>query len=171
MLSVHRVGAPAVRTRRSLIQSVSKAAMGWRVSAVVKQFLLQAMPIFIFICAIATLLQYFGVLDWIANGIAPALNVFGLPGTVAPGVIFSVVRKDGLLVLNQDSGGLLATLTTGQIFVLVWLASTLTACMVTLWTIRKELGAKFALTVAGRQVLTSLVSALVISAVVRLFSL
>ncbi len=158
-------------TDRAFLQRPTLRATIWRVSAVVKQFLLQAMPIFILICAIATLLQYFGVLDGIAEGGAPALNLFGLPGNVAAGVIFSIVRKDGLLVLNQDNGALLATLTTGQVFVLVWLASTMTACMVTLWTIRKELGAIFALTVAGRQMLTSLLSTLIIALLVRLMKM
>jgi Fe2+ transport system protein B len=58
---------------------------------------------------------------------------------------------------------LLASLTASQIFILVYLASTLTACLVTLWTIRKELGWSYALTVAGRQATTSLFSSLILT--------
>ncbi|MFM7604646.1 MAG: ferrous iron transporter B, partial [Prosthecobacter sp.] len=58
---------------------------------------------------------------------------------------------------------LLTAMTAGQIFVLVWLASTFTACLVTLWTVRKELGWAFAAKVAGRQMLTSIASAWLIA--------
>ena len=44
-------------------------------------------------------------------------------------------------------------------FVLVWLASTCSACLVTLWTVGRELGARHAWGLAGRQAVTSLVSA------------
>lgn len=60
--------------------------------------------------------------------------------------------------LNQGEGGLLQSLHAGQVFVLVYLASTLTACLVTLWTVRKELGWSFASSLAGKQAVTSLVS-------------
>ncbi|HMQ55272.1 MAG TPA: ferrous iron transporter B, partial [Anaerolineae bacterium] len=100
-----------------------------------------------------------------AAWISPGLALFGLPGEVAPGVVFSIVRKDGLLVLNQGEGALLATLTTGQLLVLVYLASTLTACLVTLWSIGRELGWRYAGLVAGRQALTAVVSGIVLAGV------
>lgn len=120
-------------------------------------------PIFLIICALGALLAYLGVLEWIATLVSPVLTVFGLPGSVAPGVIFAIIRKDGLLVLNQGEGALLATLSTGQIVVLVYLASTLTACLVTLWTIGRELGVRHALTLAGRQAATALLSTLLLA--------
>jgi Fe2+ transport system protein B len=43
----------------------------------------------------------------------------------------------------------------------VWLASTLTACLVTLWTVRREFGWRFAFSLAGKQAITSLVTALI----------
>ncbi|RCJ88109.1 ferrous iron transporter B, partial [Klebsiella pneumoniae] len=46
---------------------------------------------------------------------------------------------------------------------LVWLASTLMACLVTVFTIAREINWRFAAAVAGKQVLSSLVVALVIS--------
>lgn len=143
---------------RSFLQPPSWRAVLWRVRAVLKQFLWQAMPIFLIMCAVGAVLAYTGVLAWLSERLAPLMGLFGLPGAVAPGVIFAIVRKDGLLILNQGEGALLASLTVGQMFVLVYLASTLTACLVTLWTVRKELGGRVAVKIAGRQALTSLVS-------------
>ncbi|MEM7111176.1 MAG: nucleoside recognition domain-containing protein [Chloroflexota bacterium] len=145
-------------TNRSFLQKPSWRAVLWRVRAVLKQFLWQAMPIFLLMCAVGAILADSGLLDWLAAGLSPLLGLFGLPGAMAPGVIFAIVRKDGLLILNQGEGALLASLSVGQMFVLVYLASTLTACLVTLWTARKELGGRVALKIAGRQAATSLVS-------------
>ena len=147
---------------RAFLQKPTWRGVWWRVRSVVQQFIFLAIPIFLLICVVGAMLAYFGIMDILAQAVAPALALFGLPASVAPGVIFSIVRKDGLLILNQGEGALLATLTTGQLFVLVYLASTLTACLVTLWTIRTELGLRYALTLAARQGLTALVSAFII---------
>lgn len=74
-------------------------------------------------------------------------------------VVLSVFRKDGMLLLNTSEGALLRSLSSGQLFVVVYLASTLTACVVTLWTVRRELGFRLAGKLAGCQALTSVVSA------------
>lgn len=150
---------------RAFLQKPTWRGVWWRVRAVLKQFLWQAMPIFLLMCAVGAMLAYTGLLDWLAEVLAPLLGLFGLPGAVAPGVIFAIVRKDGLLILNEGEGALLTSLSVGQLFVLVYLASTLTACLVTLWTVRKELGGRMALTMAGRQATTSLVSTFLLSLV------
>ncbi|UQZ85522.1 hypothetical protein SK3146_04811 [Paenibacillus konkukensis] len=124
----------------------------------IKQFMFQAMPIFIAICLIAAILQLTGLLEWLSKAAGPVLQWFHLPAEAASGVIFSMLRKDGLLVLNYGEGGLLQSLDAGQVFVLVYLASTLTACLVTLRTVGKEFGWSFAASLAGKQALTSLVS-------------
>ena len=116
----------------------------------------------------AAVVQSLGGLDLIANWVSPVLAIFNLPSSVASGVIFSIVRKDGLLILNQDNGDLLRALSVGTVFVLVWLASTLTACTVTLYTIGQELGFKLAGKVALRQMLTALVSTFFITSAVRM---
>lgn len=72
----------------------------------------------------------------ISISINPFFGIF----YVGSDIIFSIVRKDGLLVLNQGEGALLAALNAGQTLVLIYLASTLTACLVTLWSIGRELG-------------------------------
>lgn len=148
---------------RAFLQKPSLRAVWWRVQAAVGQFLKQAMPIFIGICLAAALLEHFGAIAWVTAGAAPLLALFHLPGEVAPGILFSILRKDGLLALNSGDGALISAMSAGQIFVLVWLASTFTACLVTLWTVRKELGWQPALQMAGRQAATSLTSGWIIS--------
>ncbi len=146
-------------TERAFIQKPSLRAIVWRVKSVVSQFLLQAMPIFILICAAGTVLQETRVLDYAARAAEPFLVLLNLPERAAAGVLFSIVRKDGLLVLNLGEGSLIRELSAGQLLTLVYLASTLTACLVTLWTVRKELGFRSALQIAGRQLLTSTATA------------
>jgi Fe2+ transport system protein B len=154
-------------SERAFLHFPKPRALWWRVKAVLRQFLLQAMPIFILICILAALLDTTGVLGWLANTMAPLLKIFHLPGEVAPAILFSILRKDGLLTINQGEGALAASLTTGQVFTLVWLAGTLTACLVTLWTIRKELGWRTALSLAGKQATTSLAVAALLSLILR----
>lgn len=148
---------------RAFLQKPSLRGLTWRVNAALGQFLKQAMPIFIAICIVASLLEHFGVMDWFTAGVAPLLGLFHLPGEAAPGILFSILRKDGLLTLNSGDGSLISSMSAGQVFVLVWLASTFTACLVTLWTVRRELGWKAATLIASRQAVTSLVSAWCIS--------
>jgi Fe2+ transport system protein B len=153
--------SPATETVHTFLQRPSVRAVWWRIRAVVKQFLLQAMPMFLAICAAAALMAYFGLTDGLSRLAAPVMGLFRLPADAAPGIVFSVLRKDGLLTLNQDQGAWLQARTAGEVFVLVWLASTLTACLVTLWTVRREFGWRFAFSLAGKQAITSLVTALI----------
>jgi len=151
---------------RSFLQAPSLRAVWWQVKAALGQFLKQAMPIFIFICLVAALLEHLGVIAWFTAGVAPLLGLFHLPGEAAPGILLSILRKDGLLTLNSGDGALISAMSAGQVFVLVWLASTFTACLVTLWTVRKELGWPFAARLASQQAATSLASTFLLS---RLF--
>lgn len=153
---------------RAFLQKPSATQVGWRVRATLRQFLFQAMPVFLLICLVAAALEYAGVLGAASTAFGPLLMPFQLPPEVAPAILFSILRKDGLLTLNADDGTLLASLSTAQVFVLVWLAGTLTACLVTLWTVKKELGVRTALALAGRQALTSIASALLFATVLRL---
>lgn len=152
---------------RAFLHFPKPRALWWRVKGVLKQFLLQAMPIFILICIVAALLDVSGILGHLATAVAPLLKLFHLPGEVAPAILFSILRKDGLLTLNQGEGALAASLSSGQVFTLVWLAGTLTACLVTLWTIRNELGWRTALSLAGQQAATSLTVALLLSLIIH----
>lgn len=144
---------------KAYLQWPSWRGVAWRLRAVVAQFLKQAMPVFLLICAVASLLDGLGALQALASLLRAPMAALGLPADAATGVVFSILRKDGLLALNQGQGALLARLDAAQMFVLVWLASTCSACLVTLWTVGRELGARHAWGLAGRQAVTSLVSA------------
>lgn len=147
------------------IQKVNWQGFWWKVGGSIKQFLLQAMPIFFLICLIASLLDTLNILSvfsWLAM---PLLYLFSLPIEAAPGLIFSFIRKDGLLVLNEGQGSLLMDMSISQLFILVYLASTISACLVTLFTIGRELGWKTSFSLGGKQILTSVASAAILATV------
>lgn len=151
------------------LQGVSWNGLWWKVSGVVKQFLVQAMPVFLLICLVASLFEMIGALSILNVLAAPILYLFSLPADAAPGLIFSFIRKDGLLVLNQGQGSLLLDMSTSHVFILVYLASTLSACLVTLFTIGKEMSWGTAGLIGGKQMLTSLISAGVLSVGLAIF--
>lgn len=153
----------AVLAAPAYLQRPRAAAVWWRLKGALAQFLFQAMPIFLGICALAALLDQLGLVAALAEGASPLLSLFGLPAETAPGVIFSLLRKDGLLVLNVGDGATLAALGTLQLFVLVYLASTLSACAVTLMTVARELGARAAAGLFLRQAATSVATALLLA--------
>ncbi|MBK1883765.1 50S ribosome-binding GTPase [Luteolibacter pohnpeiensis] len=151
---------------RSFLQWPKPLAIWWKIKSSLLQFLFQAMPIFLLICIVGAVLEQIGLLTTLATLLSPALSIFHLPGWTAPAVVFSILRKDGLLIINQGNGSMAATLSTGQAFTLVWLAGTLTACLVTLWTVRNELGWSVAAKLAGRQALTSVIVAIILGLII-----
>lgn len=156
-------GAALPLHERAYLQAPSARAIAWRVAVVVKQFLLLAMPIFLLLCLSSAILEYSGAMAAVGRLLAPAMHLFHLPSEVALSVVLSVFRKDGVLLLNASDGALLRSLSAGQLFVVVYLASTLTACLVTLWTVRREMGWRVAGKLAGRQALTSILTTWVIA--------
>ncbi|HDS1153509.1 TPA: 50S ribosome-binding GTPase [Pluralibacter gergoviae] len=128
-----------------------------------RQFLRQAMPLFLLICLVAGALDYAGATRWLSGAAAPLLGAVHLPPDLMPGIIFSLLRKDGMMVLNQDGGRALQALSTLQLLLLVWIASTLMACLVTVYTVAREIGWRFALSLVARQALSSLSAALAVT--------
>ncbi|HKY94213.1 MAG TPA: nucleoside recognition domain-containing protein [Kiloniellales bacterium] len=159
----------AVLAAPAYLQRPRPAAVWWRLKGALAQFLFQAMPIFIGICLLAALFDEVGLIALLSDAASPVLGLLGLPPETAPGVVFSLLRKDGLLVLNVDDGALLAGLGTLQLFVLVYLASTLSACLVTLMTVARELGGRVAAGLFLRQAATSLASAALLATPLTLF--
>jgi ferrous iron transport protein B len=147
---------------RAYLQLPSMRAALWRVSSVIKQFVLQALPIFLVLCVLSALIEQAGAMHAVTGFVGVALRLFELPSASGLAIVLSIFRKDGMLILNGSKGAL----TAGQLFVTVYLASTLTPCLVTLASVRRELGWHEALSVGWRQAFTSLVSAWVISQLV-----
>ncbi|KYG06903.1 hypothetical protein BE21_32230 [Sorangium cellulosum] len=151
---------------RAYLQVPSGRAVLWRVGAVIEQFLQQAMPIFLVLCFVSALIEHAGGMTALSRVLGAGVRLFHLPEEASLAVVLSVLRKDGMLLLNTSNGVLLRSLSAGQLFVTVYLASTLTPCLVTLAAVRRELGWRAAGAVAGRQALTSVVSAWLFSQLV-----
>jgi len=123
----------------------------WRESwGTVKQFLLQAMPIFILICVTASLLAKFGILDACAKVLGPVMSLFNLPADAALPVVLASIRKDGIFLFAADEG-LAMPLNVVQVLTAVYLAGVLLPCLVTALTIAKETSWKSASLILLRQ--------------------
>ena len=127
----------------------------WRETAsTLKQFVIMAFPIFIGICFAAALLAWLGVLDWLGKALTPVMALFNLPGDAATAVVLGSIRKDGLAIglLDSEWGALKVALTTpAQVLTAVYLAGVLLPCLVTLFTIGREMKWKFAAKLCARQ--------------------
>lgn len=137
-----------------------------------KQFVIMAFPVFIGICFVAAALAWMGVLDWLGNVLTPVMALFHLPGEAATAVVLGSIRKDGLAIglLDSDWGALKVALTTpAQVLTAVYLAGVLLPCLVTLFTIGREMRWKFAARLCGRQMAWAAGFSLVIAWVGALF--
>ena len=146
------------RARTSSLTAENRAFLQWptrqsvwrETRTVVRSFFLKALPVFAGIVLVASLLDYFGVLDVMGEALGPVMGLFNLPGETALVVVTGSIRKDGLLLLQSD--GLSATLsamTPVQVLTAVYLAGVLLPCLVTAITVAKELSPRY----AGRMLL------------------
>lgn len=119
-----------------------------------REFTLMALPIFIGICIIAGLLQWSGAFVLLTSLLGPVMYVFNLPPEAAFSVVLGSVRKDGLAIglLNGDWDSLKVPMETPvQVLTAVYLAGVLLPCLVTVLTVAREMGLRFALRMVGRQ--------------------
>jgi ferrous iron transport protein B len=151
-----------IRPHRKFIQMPTWSGVSYRVRSTVFQFLTQAMPIFLMICLIAGLMDALGWMEKVVLLFAPLVRWLNLPTEAAVGLIFSMIRKDGILLFNEGHQVLLTSMSTFQLFLVVYLASTFSTCAVTFWTIVKELGVKEAPSLSGKQMIASFTSALLL---------
>ncbi len=136
------------------------------VRGVIRQFFTLALPVFVLICLVASLLAWTGLLDAMTRAVAPLMGIFRLPPEAAPAVILGSVRKDGIAIglLNPDWGSFKAgVLTPLQTLTAVFLAGTLLPCLVTVWTIRKEFGIRRTASLVMRQMGFSVMATLAIA--------
>ena len=135
-------------------------------SHTLKEFLLMALPIFIAICIISGLLEYFGILSVVSQLLSPLMTVFNLPPEAALSIVLGSIRKDGIAVglLDTDLNSLKILLETPvQLLTVVYLAGVLLPCIVTLLTVIKEMRLRFALKMVIQQACFVVVSSLVIA--------
>ncbi len=117
-------------------------------------FFKMALPVFIIICVLGGLMQWLGILDWLTARVGPLMVIFHLPAESATALVLGSVRKDGLAIglLGNNWGVLKVPLENSvEILTIVYLASVLLPCLVTLLTIAREMSPRFALRMVGRQ--------------------
>jgi len=153
------------RARTASLATENRAFLQWpnwqsvwrETRTVIRSFFLKALPVFAGIVLVASLLDYFGVLDVMGEALGPVMGLFNLPGETALVVVMGSIRKDGLLLLQSD--GLSATLsamTPIQVLTAVYLAGVLLPCLVTAITVAKELSPRY----AGRMLLRQAAAAI-----------
>jgi Fe2+ transport system protein B len=153
------------RARTASLATENRAFLQWpnwqsvwrETRTVIRSFFLKAIPVFAGIVLVASLLDYFGVLDVMGEALGPVMGLFNLPGETALVVVMGSIRKDGLLLLQSD--GLSATLsamTPIQVLTAVYLAGVLLPCLVTAITVAKELSPRY----AGRMLLRQAAAAI-----------
>ena len=135
---------------RPFMQWPTPSALWREASGTVRQFLLQAMPVFVAICIAASLLAHAGVLDWASRILGPVMGVFDLPAQSSLAVVLASVREDGIFLLAADDGAAFP-MTAAQSLTAVYLAGVLLPCLVTAMTIGRETGWKATSKLLARQ--------------------
>ena len=133
------------RSSLNVLMTPNRPFMQWpRLSALwremlstMKQFFWQALPIFVLICLVTSLLAKLGVLDAISQILGPILGLFDLPSESALAVVIASIRKDGIFLLAAEDG-LAFPMTAAQSLTAVYLAGVLLPCLVTALTIARE---------------------------------
>ncbi len=134
----------------------------WReAKSTINQFLFNAIPIFLVITVIASVLNWLGAISTLANIINPLMGWFNLPPEASLPIVLASIRKDGLLLFAEPET--LAMLTPLQVLTGVYLAGVLLPCLVTLLTITREQSLRFALLLLSRQAIAALVFSLLLA--------
>ncbi len=132
----------------------------------VSQFFTVALPIFVLICFLAALLAWSGALDAGSRLLGPVMSLFNLPAEAALAVILGSIRKDGLAIglLDMEAGALKVPLESPvQVLTAVALAGIFLPCLVTVLTIVRELGWRFAARMMARQAIAATLSCLALA--------
>ncbi|ACB54193.1 putative ferrous iron transport protein [Crocosphaera subtropica ATCC 51142] len=134
----------------------------WReAKSTIQQFLFNAIPIFLMITIIASVLNWLGVIATLANIINPLMGWFNLPPEASLPIVLASIRKDGLLLFAEPET--LAMLTPLQVLTGVYLAGVLLPCLVTLLTIMQEKSSRFALLLLGKQAIAAMFFSLLLA--------
>ncbi|MCD1018225.1 ferrous iron transporter B, partial [Staphylococcus aureus] len=137
----------------------------------IQMFIVQALPIFITICLIVSILSLTPILNVLSQIFTPILSLLGISSELSPGILFSMIRKDGMLLFNLHQGALLQGMTATQLLLLVFFSSTFTACSVTMTMLLKHLGGQSALKLIGKQMVTSLSLVIGVGIIVKIVML
>ncbi|PTE66946.1 ferrous iron transporter B [Staphylococcus devriesei] len=130
-------------------------ALGAQMWSNIQMFVVQALPIFIAICFVVSILSLTPLLHIISYVFTPMLALLDIPTQLSPGVLFSMIRKDGMLLFNMHGGQLIQQLSAWKLLLLVFFSSTFTACSVTITMLIRQLGWWEGLKITMKQMMTS----------------
>ena len=147
--------------RRTFLEMPRWSAIWRETQGTLSQFFTNAIPIFLVITIVASVLDWFGAIAALAGWISPLMGLFGLPPEAALPVILASIRKDGLLLFAEPET--LAVLTPLQILTGVYLAGVLLPCLVTALTIAREQSVRFALGLMARQAIAAIVFSMLLA--------
>lgn len=120
---------------------------------------------------IVSILSLTPILNVLSQIFTPILSLLGISSELSPGILFSMIRKDGMLLFNLHQGALLQGMTATQLLLLVFFSSTFTACSVTMTMLLKHLGGQSALKLIGKQMVTSLSLVIGVGIIVKIVML
>lgn len=134
----------------------------WRESKhSIKQFFKMALPIFFAITFVASMLSWSGIIDFFADISSSVMGFFNLPEDAVLAVIFGSIRKDGLLLLAEPN--LINSLSPVQILTGVYLAGILLPCIVTVFTVIREMSFRFAIKMIIKQATAAILFTLLLA--------
>ncbi|ELZ04720.1 ferrous iron transport protein [Natrialba chahannaoensis JCM 10990] len=135
--------------RRTFLNWPDPRAVARETWSALREFVVKALPVFVGITFVAALLDEVGVIDALGGVLGPVMGLFNLPAEAALTVVLASVRKDGIALLTE--GGVTTTLSPLEVLVAVYLAGVLFPCLVTAFTVAREVSLQWALTMMGRQ--------------------
>ena len=140
--------------RRTFLEMPHWSTIWRETRGTLHQFFTSAIPIFVGITVIASVLDWLGLITFLAGWINPLMGLFGLPPEAALPVMLASIRKDGLLLFAEPDT--LAVLTPVQILTGVYLAGVLLPCLFTAITVAREQSLRFAVKLMARQALAAI---------------
>jgi ferrous iron transport protein B len=151
---------------RTFMQYPSIRSIWFNARSDLKQFVFLAFPVFAFICILSGTLQWLGLLEFISLIFSPVMIVFNLPNDSTFALILGSIRKDGIAIalLDTDWNTLRnPEMTRIQVLTIIYLSSVLLPCIVTLFTIIKEMSVKFAAKMVSTQMIAAVLFTVIIA--------
>ena len=127
-----------------------------------REFAVEAMPALIVGSAVLALLEFFSLATFFDALVRPLTWLLGLPAAAGVPLIFGVLRKElSLIMLGQALGttDFGSVLTSVQMFVYSVFVVFYIPCIATLSALRRELGSRAMLVIAGTTILIATVAA------------
>jgi len=147
--------------RRTFLSWPDLRAVAREAWSALREFVLKALPVFVLITFVAALLDEGGVIDALGDVLGPVMGVFNLPAEAALTVVLASVRKDGIALLTE--GDVATALSPLEVLVAVYLAGVLLPCLVTAFTVAREVSARWALKMMARQAAAAIGFSIVIA--------